>query len=246
VSSDLHRVGRHAADERRAWDRALELVPELQLHIGETGFAVARGVLSGYDDALAVALLGAAARRVGSGLMLGPARARRVLALARRPSGRRMPLGGGWIAEVAFDRLRIARFAHPGECAAERVVPAGERGTVRFGGYQVRWSPAAAPPHVERTAWTTWVDGPGWELRAPAPGDELTPLGGVGHRPLRRLLMEARVPRSERARYPVVVRGASVLWVPGICRSGDGLPAPGTEAVRLDVTECSAQADRRA
>src|SRR2546427_6186950 len=28
------------------------------------------------------------------------------------------------------------------------------------------------------------------------------PLGGVGQRPLRRLLMEARVPRSDRATYP--------------------------------------------
>ncbi|PYP19127.1 MAG: hypothetical protein DMD54_03745, partial [Gemmatimonadetes bacterium] len=73
----------------------------------------------------------------------------------------------------------------------------------------------------------------------------VVPIGGVGHRPLRRLLMEARVPRSERSRYPVVSRGETILWVPGICRSREGLPEPGTQAVRLDVTEFdSAQADR--
>lgn len=243
VSADLRRLGRHAARDRRAWDRALELVPELELQVSSTGFTVARDPLRGYDDALAVALLRAAARRAG-GPVLGPIRARRLLELVKRPSGRRLSLGGGWIAEVAFDRLRIARAM---ECALERVVPAGERGSAVFGAFRVAWVPAAAPKRVERAGWTTWVDGPGWELRAPAKGDELLPLGGVGHRPLRRLLMEARVPRSERAHYPVVARGETILWVPGICRSTDGVPAPGTKAVRLDVTQHgAAQADRGA
>jgi tRNA(Ile)-lysidine synthase len=62
-------------------------------------------------------------------------------------------------------------------------------------------------------------------------------LGGVGRRPLRRLLMEARVPRSERGGWPVVARGETILWVPGICRSAAEVPAPGTRAVRVDVTE---------
>jgi len=244
VADDLRRLGRHAAADRHAWDRVLELATELEVHVSPTGFDVARVGLGGYDDALAVALLRAAARRAG--LVLGPARARRLLALARRPSGRRLSLGGGWTAEVAFDRLRVARAAPHGR-AAQRVVPAGERGSAVFGGFRISWMPAAAPARFERAGWTTWIDGPGWELRAPAAGDALVPLGGVGHRPLRRLLMDARVPRSERAGYPVVARGETILWVPGICRSGDGLPAPGTEAVRLDVTQYgAAEADRRA
>jgi tRNA(Ile)-lysidine synthase len=242
VSGDLRRLGRHAARDRRAWDRALELVPELGLQVSSTGFAVAHGALRGYDDALAVALLRAAARRTGGGLVLGPARARRLLNLARRPSGRRLSLGGGWMAEVAFDRLRVARAM---DCALERVVPAGERGSAVFGAFRIDWTPGAAPARVERAGWTTWVDGPGWEVRAPAKGDALLPFGGVGHRPLRRLLMEARVPRSERARYPVVARGETILWVPGICRSTDGVPAPGTKAVRLDVTQHGAAAADR-
>jgi len=244
VGADAIGLGRHAARDRRAWDRALELVPELGLHVDDASFTVAREVLCGYDNALSVALLRAAARRAGC--LLGPTRARRLLALARRPSGRRLSLGDGWMAEVEFDRLRVARGAAVG-CALERVFPAGERGTARFGEFEINWSPGAAPDRIERATWTTWVDGLGWELRAPARGDALVPLGGVGHRPLRRLLMEARVPRSERARYPVVSRGETILWVPGICRSADALPAPGTPAVRLDVTEYgSAQADGRA
>lgn len=243
VGDDLVGLGRHAARDRRAWDRALELVPELELQMEPEGFAVARAVLCGYDNALSVALLRAAARRAG--YVLGPAQAGRVLALARRPSGRRIALGAGWTASVAFDRLRVARDVR---CAVERVVPAGQRGSALFGGFRISWAPARMPARLDRAAWTTWIPRGAWVLRAPAPGDALVPLGGVGHRPLRRLLMEARVPRGERAVYPVVIRGMgdgkgergepeAILWVPGICRSAADVPAPGTEAVRLDVTE---------
>jgi len=146
---------------------------------------------------------------------------------------------------VAFDQVRVGRDANPAvDCALDRIWPTGERGTARFGGFEIAWSPAPAPDQIERATWTTWLDSAAWEVRRPARGDALVPLGGVGHRPVRRLLMEARVPRSARPRYPVVSRGATILWVPGICRSAEGVPAPGTRAVRLDVIECgSAEAD---
>jgi len=240
---DVLAQGRHAAGDRRAWDRILDLLPDLGLRVEGSSFTVARASVCGYDNALSVALLRAAARRVG--LVLGPTRAERIVALAQRPSGRRLPLGDGWSAEVAFDQVRVGREAERAvDCALERVWPTGERGTARFGGFEIAWSPASAPAQIERATWTTWVDGDGWEVRWPTRGDALVPLGGVGHRPVRRLLMEARVPRSARPRYPVVSRGATILWVPGICRSAEGVPAPGTRAVRLDVIECgSAEAD---
>ena len=234
LRGDLLAQGRHAASDRRAWDRMLDLLPELALETHENSFAVARAVVCGYDNALSVALLRAAARRVG--LVLGPARARRLVALAGRPSGRRLALGDGWSAEVAFDRLRVSQDAgNKIDCALEHVWPSGERGSARFGEFEITWAPGAAPPRIERETWTTWLDSAAWEVRAPSRGDTLVPLGGVGHRPLRRLLMEARVPRSARPRYPVVSRGETILWVPGICRSTEGVPAPGTRAVRLDV-----------
>lgn len=234
---DVLTAGRHAARDRRAWDRVLDVVPDFGFTVDESGFAVARGSVGGYDSKLAVALLRAAARRVG--LVLGPSKAQRLVALARGPSGRRLPLGDGWSAEVAFDTLRVSRrdAGSRVDCALERVWPTGERGSARFGEFEITWSPAAAPDQMERATWTTWLDGDSWEVRAAARGDSLVPLGGVGHRPLRRLLMEARVPRSARPGYPVVSRGETILWVPGICRSAEGVPAPGTRAVRVDVTE---------
>ncbi|HXF94489.1 MAG TPA: tRNA lysidine(34) synthetase TilS, partial [Gemmatimonadales bacterium] len=113
----------------------------------------------------------------------------------------------------------------------------GERGAVAFGGFRVAWRPARTPRRLVRGGWTTWVSGVGWAVRAPRAGDRVRPLGGVGRRAVRRLLMEARVPRSQRARYPVLARGETILWVPGICRGEVELPRPGTRAVRVDVTE---------
>jgi tRNA(Ile)-lysidine synthase len=253
VRSDLLRLGRHAAAERRAWDGVVQVVPDLALQITARGFSVARGGLARYDDDVAVALLRAAARRAG--LVLGPRRARALLALAAppRPSGRRLVWkrgeSGAWCAEVAFERLVVRR--EPGDADgrnATEIVAAAPRGSAVFGEFRVEWRPEPAPERLERAAWTTWVAaGEGdWLLRAPRRGDRMAPLGGVGRRPVRRLLMEARVPRGERGHYPVVASGETILWVPGICRSAAALPRAGTPAVRLDVIrqDGAAEADR--
>lgn len=242
AGSDLLRLGRHAAWDRRAWDRALELVPDLSLRVGATGFDVAREALARYDATLAAALLGAAARRAG--LVLGPTRALRLAAFAGKTSGRRMELPGGWTAEIAFERLRVFRDSAP---APEPMLASGDCGRAMFGDFVVNWEAAPAPQTLERAGWTTWIGTPGWELRSYQAGDRVKPLGGAGHRPVRRLLMEAQVPRGERRRYPVIARGETILWIPGICRSAADLPPPGTPAVRLHVTECrNPEADWRA
>jgi tRNA(Ile)-lysidine synthetase-like protein len=244
VSEDVLRLGRHAAWERRAWDQTLELVPDLSLRVGAAGFDVARHALARYDATLAAALLAAAARRAG--LVLGPSRARQLAGFAGKPSGRRMQLPGGWLAETAFERLRVFREVAD---LPQAVVGSGERGRALFGEFVVSWEAAPAPPRgtLERGGWTTWIGLAGWELRSYHAGDRLVPLGGVGHRPVRRLLMEAQVPRGERGRYPVIARGETILWIPGICRSAADLPSPGTPAVRLDVTESrESEANRRA
>jgi tRNA(Ile)-lysidine synthase len=242
VADDVLRVGRHAADERRAWDEALELVPVLDLRLQAVGFDVARGVRAGYHKTLSVALLRAEGRRAG--VRIGPRGAARLAALAQGGSGRRAELGAGWEGEAAFDRLVVQRC---GAVVAEPVVATAERGAAAFGGFAVCWAPGHAPERLERGGWTTWVTQAGWELRPLRPGDRLRPLGGPGGRAVRRLLSEARVPRSRRGGYPILARGETILWVPGICRSADEVPQPGTAAVRVDVTDDgAAQADRGA
>ncbi len=245
VSDDLLRAGRAAALDRRAWDHALEHLPDLELRLDAHGFDVARAGLARYDDSLSVALVRAGARRAG--LVLGAQRARRLIGLARRPSGRRLSLGGGWWAEVEFDRARV-RTRQVGEVGeVVEVAEDKERGRAEFGAFEVEWSPDAAPERLARGEWTTWIAVGEWQVRPLRAGDRVVPLGGVGRRQVRRMLMEAQVPRGDRAGYPVVARGETILWVPGICRSAADLPQPGTRAVRVDVTKHGGpQADGRA
>src|SRR5213593_3168930 len=107
ASDDVLRTGRAAARERHAWDSVLDHLPDLGLRVEPHRIEVARGGLARYDDVLSAVLLRAAARRAG--LVLGVRRGRQLVELARRPSGRRLPLADGWMAEVAFDRLGVTR-----------------------------------------------------------------------------------------------------------------------------------------
>jgi len=233
VRDDLLGLGRHASRDAKAWLALPELLPELDVRSSDGAFSVARLPLAGYDAHVATALLRAAARRAG--IPLGPRHALRLHELAKRQSGRRVELGGGWVGEAVFDRLSVGKVPdHPPE-----TIPMKEEGTAVFGDYRLAWRTDQAPARLDRGGWTTWVAGleGGLVIRAPQAGDRLAPLGGVGRREVRRLLMEARVPRAARAGYPVLAVGETIVWVPGICRGEARVPQPGTPAVRLDVTE---------
>src|ERR1041384_3208966 len=78
--AQLVRTGRHAARDRHAWAQVLAALPALDVHDTAEGFDVARSILQGYDATLAEALLRAAARRAGAPV-LGPRRARQIVAL---------------------------------------------------------------------------------------------------------------------------------------------------------------------
>jgi len=69
----------------------------------------------------------------------------------------------------------------------------------------------------------------GWELTVPSDalsgavrvrnwrsGDRFVPFGMTGHKKVGDLLLERRVPRSQRERTLVVEDDAGVLWVPGV------------------------------
>jgi tRNA(Ile)-lysidine synthase len=235
VADDVLRLGRHAARDRRAWDGVLQLLPGLDVRVSGSGFDVARGALARYDDAVAVEVLRAASRR--SGFVLGARHARALVALARGQSGHRVELGDGRAAEAVFERLVVAPEVTVAAAVSPPapVAPAGREGTLRFGPFRVEWRPEPAPAEVQRQGWRTWIAAGEWAVRAWASGDRVAPLAGAGRREIRRLLAEARVPRRERGGWPVVTRGETILWVPGVCRGEAAVPEAGTEAVRLDV-----------
>jgi len=85
-----------------------------------------------------------------------------------------------------------------------------EYGTLRLEG-EVTWGP-----------WTISADEEGLEVRSRRPGDRLAGRS----RKLQDVLVDAKVPRSERDGWPIVVRGGEVVAVPGI------VEAPGVVATR--------------
>ncbi|HUR92947.1 MAG TPA: tRNA lysidine(34) synthetase TilS [Gemmatimonadales bacterium] len=231
VDEALRSAARHAARERAAWNAALELFPALDFRLEPDGFSVAAPVLSGYDSSLGATLLMTASRRVGC--RLGAARAARVLEVARGGvSGARAPLGEGWVAEMAFGRLTVGRIGgRPGSAWPVQ----GSEGGGHWGRWRFHWRRDAAPAKLERQGLTTWIAAGPVTVRAWVAGERLRPLRGNGHRLVVRCFQDARVPRGRRAVWPVLAAQEVVVWIPGVCRSDALLPAPGTEALRVDA-----------
>ena len=231
VDRRLRRLARAAAAQRIAWDAALDVLPGLEPRLEQGAISVAGDGLRGYDSALSEALLMAAARRVGC--PVGPLRAGRIRRLAEAGrSGSRLELGGGWVAEVAFGRVRLAREA---EHRAEPPWMLEGEGERRWGRWRLRWGPETAPERQERTAFVAWFRPERLEVRAWRAGDRVKPLAGSGHRPVVRCFQEQKVSRRSRLAWPVLAQGQAVVWVPGVCRSDLLLPPGGTEAVRVDA-----------
>ena len=235
LDQKLAQTARDAATDRQAWASLLRASPELEFSRGARLVEVARAPLQRYDKVLSEGLLRALAREVGC--VLGPRRAARLRAFVTgSTSGRRLQLGAGWEAELSFGRIRILA-ANRDEFTSERPRLSWgetESGCVRWADWEFTWHTANADA-TRRDAQTTWVTlGPG-EIRLPRAGDRMVPLGGVGRRKVRRILMEARIPAGERQYYPVVVRGPDIIWIPGICRSSEAIPRIGEEAIRLDA-----------
>ncbi|MEI2721115.1 MAG: tRNA lysidine(34) synthetase TilS [Gemmatimonadales bacterium] len=224
VRERLLTAGRQARDARTGWDQLLEALPELALTAEPAGFSVAAPPVRGYRSALRHAVVAALGRRCGV-----PLGARRLAAVDRLLSGRdaRIRLAAGLEAELAFGRLA---FRHPAGPAPAPVTLGPEAG-VTFG--PVVLTARVAPAlELEREGWSTALAPGRYTVRAWQSGDRIRPLGGRGHRQVSVLLREARIAPGRRSHWPVVVdEDATIVWVPGICRSDARIPTEGTEAL---------------
>jgi len=231
VVGNLGRTARLARADRVAWDALLEWLPELDCRAEAGGISVAAAPLAGYDSALADALLRALGRRIGC--IVGERRAERLLGLAREGnSGRWVPLGTRFRAELTFGRLRLHRVS--GAPPGMRLAP--PTGEASWGDWSVRWSRGVAPQAQRRADMTAWFSADALSLRTPVAGDRIRPIGGRGTRPLVRCFQEAKVPRDRRGGWPVLESNGTAVWVPGVCRADALVPEPGAEALRVDVT----------
>ena len=235
ADDDIVSLASQAAGNRAAWDAVLDVLPGLDWREETDGGSVAAAGLVGYDSPLGTSLVGTMARRVGC--VVGPTRTARVLALAARGrSGATLELLAGWRVESAFGRVRFFRPCS-GPVPAPLVLDSSGTGLGDgvWGRWCLTWRLEIAPPRQPRGGNHAWFVPGRLTVRAWRSGDRIHPLGGTGHRSVARCLQEARVPRSHRAGWPVLEAEGAVVWVPGVCRSAELVPPPGTEALRVDV-----------
>jgi tRNA(Ile)-lysidine synthase len=78
---------------------------------------------------------------------------------------------------------------------------------------------------------------PGLDLRLGfrRPGLTMRPRGGRGTRKLQDIFVDARVPREERDRWPLVFASDKLAWVPGIALDADLAATPGVIAQHASV-----------
>lgn len=226
-------LGRQAAAERAGWEALLSQIPGVDFESGSDGVSVAAPPLRGYDSAILRALLGALGRRAGC--LVGPARAARIeRLLATGRSGAVAELGAGFAAELSFGRLRLFREAVHRPQWGETMLE-GASGALGLGPWRLSWNEEPAPDRLERTQSTSWFVEGSYTVRPWRAGDRIRPLGGAGRRLVVRCMQDAKIPRSRRVGWPVLEHEGAVVWVPGVCRSADRIPVPGTPARRIDV-----------
>ncbi|HEX2205918.1 MAG TPA: tRNA lysidine(34) synthetase TilS [Longimicrobium sp.] len=237
----LVRLAGLARDDEAAWERAL--AGEIgHVEREEEGRAVlVRPALAAYDSAVAARLLRSVLRRFG--IVLGRTGTRTALRfICTAPSGRVLELPGGARIATEFDLARVERAPQAAPPPDEPLEIGGGdgEGVLVVGGARKaaawrsgRWDgrPAGADGIVlplEGLALPLVLRG--WR-----PGDRVRTPGGT--KTLKKLFGEARVPRSMRARVPVLAdAGGAVLWVAGLARAVPP-PRPGEPGLTVDVTD---------
>jgi tRNA(Ile)-lysidine synthase len=224
---------RHAVRNRQSWNQALRHWPGLGVRLSRREQSLDWQALRSLPPTLAATLLEALIRSADG--PRGSARVRRGMgALAGAPSGASVDVGLGWRLELAFGRIRVVPPASSVAVGPVRI--GGAQGRARWGAWEVRWSTEPAPSTMARDGRTAWFVPGSLDVREWRRGDRVAPLGGQGSRLAVRCFQEAKVPRSQRAGWPVLEEAGHLAWIPGVCRSARLLPIPGAAALRVDVT----------
>jgi tRNA(Ile)-lysidine synthase len=229
----LARTARLAREAVDALDRAAAVELERLARVEAGGVTLARGALAALPAPLGAEVLRQAAARLGS---RAPLRAwahrglRRVLAPA--PPRRPFRLGGVTL-EVSGDRIRVGVGAPP--ALPTRALPVPGRVALPEIGrtLEARLVPAAGyalPRAPERVAFDAADLPDTLTVRARRRGDRFHAFG-AGERRLKSLLIDAKVPRWDRNRLPLVEAAGQILWVAGLRRAAAAPVTPRTRQV---------------
>jgi tRNA(Ile)-lysidine synthase len=233
VVAALNRVARQARGAVDAIARmaARELTRLAREEDG--GLTLARSALAELPPTLAGEVLRQAAAGLGGRASLRAWEHRGLARALATPAPRRPFRLGGVRVDVSGDWIRLGRRVGP--ALGARVVPVpGCVALDEIGRALVSRLVPARGYCVPRRPHVVAFDAdalPGaLTVRARAAGDRFRPFGG-GERRLKTFLIDARVPRWERDRLPLVIAGGEIVWVGGVRR---GAQAPvGYQTVRV-------------
>lgn len=237
VAERLARLARRAESAGAALDRLL--AARLRVHDLEDSVAVDRAALLGLPPELLPFALAGLHRRAGAPYPAGRAAREELLRQLSRPDAGRIACdcGDGWRWEAAGRFLALDRtaaseppvcFTYTLEIPGELAIP--ELG-VRVGLHHRPVEPwmFQGSPHRAGLA-LPLQPGDRVTVRNRRPGDRLHPLGASGSRRLKEVLIDRRIPRSQRDRLPLLCvastgerRGEGdeketerIAWVPGV------------------------------
>src|SRR5262249_15770912 len=234
VSATLARVAREARQAVDTLERIAADALERLVSIDEDALVLARSAMAALPPLVAADVLRQAAVRLGC---RGPLRAwahrglRRMLAV---PAPRRPFRLDGVTFEVSGDRVRIgARRPHhveprllrlPGVTLLPEIALQIEARHLDAAGYVV-------PRDRGRVAFDADALATPLHVRGRRPGDRFRPFPEPRERRLKTFLIDARVPRWDRDRLPLVQSGREIVWVSGLRRGGQAPVTPATRHI---------------
>ena len=217
---DVLAIARDAAD----WRSVLESVVTASMRVVSFrgGIALPAAVLVGLaNDELAV-LWPAIAARAGARMdWRGTERAVGFTTSGR--VGTRMPLSGGWEIARTRDEFELRNRLADAD-PSEKVLGHG----LEFD----RWTFTATAGRAQASdAWTArFPAGVPLVVRRWRAGDRMQ-VDDAGPRRVKRFLSDARIGGALRARWPVVLAGGVVCWIPGVRRGQAAAVRPGRRGV---------------
>jgi len=81
------------------------------------------------------------------------------------------------------------------------------------------------------------------EIRPYKPGDRFYPLGGKGSKKLKNFFIDAKIPFSERKKYPIFLSQGKIIWIAGLRLDTRVIPRP--ETTKYLVIEMIVRTEKR-
>jgi tRNA(Ile)-lysidine synthase len=228
----LVRLARLARAQEDEWAALTERAAAECVRWESAGAVLVRDRLAAYDSPVAARVVRGVLRRFR--VVPGRAGTRSALQfITSAPSGRVHLLPGG--THLIRSDLGLARVEPVGDAPpADRslVIGGGEgEGTLRLGGRELRVLWGAGGEGVTVAANRLPLTLRGW-----LPGDRMKTRAGT--KKLKKLFLEARIPRPQRARAAVLADAEGhVLWAHGLARAADAEPLPGEATITISITD---------